>query len=110
MRPKKFQITAFGQTTSVIVIPEQFMNGTLALSVLEENSDGELEPFGDLVKNLENPLQDSTHAFVKMYGENSSWAKALADQIGTFTGIVQQSGYAELYLYAFDLDRLFEAD
>ena len=109
---KVFQVTAFNHKRNVIVTPREYMNGTLALVVMEiitaEDGVQDLEPYGVLTVNIEHPLQDETHAFVKAWSENAQWADDLASQIGKPTDTVVPTGYVATRLWEFDLSKLTE--
>ena len=107
---RKYKIDFCGEETTVYLMPMNYSNnGTLAIEMC--TFDEELhyaEPFGHLTKNLCDPRQSATRAFVKTYGENEGWAEELADRIGRKTGHEVRSGYIAIPLYEFDLERCYE--
>jgi len=104
-----FSITAFNRYYNVIVTKEQYLNGKLALMVLNLIDNGDFnnqtrtELFGMLTTNISSCLSNDTEAFVKTYSENEEWAEDLAVAIGGIKeNISVPAGYEEIPLYDFN--------
>lgn len=109
-----FAFQAYGAFHRCILVEHVYTcNGTLAVQVLEILEDGPdrwLEPWGMLTANVENgePFhQSGTAAFIKTYSENSGWALAIADEVGTYQGVDAVMGHAVLPLYEIHAEKLY---
>ena len=105
---KEITIDYNGEKKDLIArMDRYYLDDTLAIQLFEryydEKYDCEVEePFGTLTVNMDDPHQDDTHAFVKAYGENKSWAEAAATALGGKpTGIWMPAGYVEVQLWEF---------
>lgn len=110
-----FSFHAFGQEHEAIILKERYAsNGTLALQVMEIVSGGPdtwTEPWGMLTVNVEQDRalhQSETAAFVKTYSENGGWAVGLAGMIGKEAGVWAELPHADVPLYEFDLEKIYE--
>ena len=105
---KEFKIEIEGKETTLFAIPGKDKHGTLQIIVYTPCStkkDGTY--FGTLTKDLGAPEQSDTMAYVKTYTENESWAKQLADMIGKETGKIKKTGFVELPLYEFEIEKCY---
>ena len=99
---KVYSVQSFGSKHEIILLPDEYPDGSLSLQAWEIDPDGSVEPYSDLTKNLRSDLQDGKHAFVKTYSENEGWAKELLHLAGAVpTGISSRTGYVILPLYDF---------
>lgn len=104
---KGFEIEFYGKQTVYVAPMNYAQNNSLAIEVLCEE-DGFVESFGVLTSNLGHPAQTENRAFVKTYGENDSWAKQIAEQIGSYLGVDYNTGYGNFPLYEFDLEKCYK--
>lgn len=99
--------TQWGTTEQVRLEINQYMNNGCIYIGLVSYADGYSEPYGDLTVNLAGTAPD----YCGYVDTNNmpELEKFIEDnRIGSFTGLMKQSGYCTYPLYMFDAKRLRE--
>lgn len=99
--------TQWGTTEQVQIEINQYMNNGCIYIGLVSFEDGYPEPYGDLTVNLDGKAPDYC-GYVDMNNMPELEKFIEEHKLGTFTGMVKQSGYCTYPLYMFDAERLRE--